>query len=899
MSSQSIPTSDPSGPPPFGLSGTVRRRRTASSTVVSASLTSRLPEQTIFNGKDAAFKQIELLTGSRDTVIRVAAIRKHGGAFEREGTIGELLAWLIAKAEEGHNCYVRAQPTRALPDDAKATDADVTGMRAGYADGDGQTMPEAWHLPPTYVLEHAQSGNWWAVWAIAGGTREDIRPTNARIAHRYCTDAKVVNESRLIRLAGLPRWKENKITKAWERSAAYTLRVMSGERSDLWMHDALPELPAREVHTGTLDAPDVISERRLRDLLAFIHPFDRSDWLRVGFAMRDATVLNAHLERLDQTDLIMLFDDWASGALWQDHAGPKLNRVDVGAYEGPSDSEALFNGKRSTEGKVMLGSVVHLARSHAVAQGLQVSASACRPGALELFKAVAQPVPQATPIDGAQPAAQPVAAEPLDDLLVLFPTAPLESAEEMLRRRFTHCGRTTLVRDNGEFYTWNGQCFSPFSDERLNAEVSKFLRGAYRKNKDGELVPFNPTRATIAEVVAALTTLTHTPEGAEAPCWLDGRAGPAPPHILACRNGLLDMSSREMLEHTPAYFSANVLDFAYEATASRPVHWLKFLSDIAGDDHEVADTLQEIFGLMLTNDTSLQKAFMIVGPPRSGKGTIARMLTALLGKANICAPTLSDLSQSFGLASLIGKRAAIISDAQLGGRANQDAIVERLLAVTGEDTVNVARKYQTDWTGRLVARFLVMTNEIPQLSNASGALPNRFVMLMLKHSFLGKEDTKLTERLMGELPGILNWSLEGLARLRQRGHFQQPASSSDMIREMEHAGSPVMQFVREECDLAPGATEPCEDTYARYRVSCERQGVKPDSQPHFARKLFAAFPDLKKLRPGGRGAQKWAYHGIGKRSPTPVADAPDTIVPFSRRRTRPLVEAKQMEGAMG
>ena len=115
--------------------------------------------------------------------------------------------------------------------------------------------------------------------------------------------------------------------------------------------------------------------------------------------------------------------------------------------------------------------------------------------------------------------------------------------------------------------------------------------------------------------------------------------------------------------------------------------------------------LQEIFGLCLTGDTSHQKAFLIVGPKRSGKGTIARVLTQLIGSDNTVAPTLARLGTNFGLQPLIGKRLAIISDARLGGRADQQAIAERLLSITGEDAITTDRKNIAAWTGRLQVRF--------------------------------------------------------------------------------------------------------------------------------------------------------------------------------------------------
>ncbi|MCZ6737546.1 MAG: hypothetical protein O7B77_06175, partial [Actinobacteria bacterium] len=50
------------------------------------------------------------------------------------------------------------------------------------------------------------------------------------------------------------------------------------------------------------------------------------------------------------------------------------------------------------------------------------------------------------------------------------------------------------------------------------------------------------------------------------------------------------------------------------------------------------------FGYALTQDTRQQKLFLIVGPKRSGKGTIARVLTAMVGADNVCNPTLASLS---------------------------------------------------------------------------------------------------------------------------------------------------------------------------------------------------------------------------------------------------------------
>src|SRR5262249_43797204 len=157
----------------------------------------------------------------------------------------------------------------------------------------------------------------------------------------------------------------------------------------------------------------------------------------------------------------------------------------------------------------------------------------------------------------------------------------------------------------------------------------------------------------------------------------------------------------DLLPHTPAFYNHNALDFAFDPKAHQPGHWLQFLRQLWPDDQAAIDTLQEIFGLCLTGDTAQQKAFLIVGPRRSGKGTSARVLSQLIGSDNVVAPTLAGLGTNFGLWPLIGKRVAIISDARLGARADQQIIAERLLSITGEDGITVDRKFMSPWTGRL------------------------------------------------------------------------------------------------------------------------------------------------------------------------------------------------------
>ena len=139
-----------------------------------------------------------------------------------------------------------------------------------------------------------------------------------------------------------------------------------------------------------------------------------------------------------------------------------------------------------------------------------------------------------------------------------------------------------------------------------------------------------------------------------------------------------------------------------------------------GDDETAIALLQEYFGYVLCGRLDMQKMLMLIGPTRSGKGTIARVLTKLMGgRRNVAGPTLASMSTNFGLSPLIGKPLAIISDARLGNVPSH-TVVERLLSITGEDPLDIDRKYREHWTGKLPTRFVVMTNELPKFSDSSG-----------------------------------------------------------------------------------------------------------------------------------------------------------------------------------
>lgn len=163
--------------------------------------------------------------------------------------------------------------------------------------------------------------------------------------------------------------------------------------------------------------------------------------------------------------------------------------------------------------------------------------------------------------------------------------------------------------------------------------------------------------------------------------------------LLNVRNGMLDLTTRELLDHDPAYLSAVQLPVEWDPDATAPVYE-RWLRDQAGDQ---ADDLEETASTMLDPGRAPTKAVFLFGPTRSGKSTFLRLMAAIAGRANTSAVTLQHLSSNrFAPARLQGKLLNCAAD--LSSHHVDDLATFKLL--TGGDPVFAENKFAHPFTLR-------------------------------------------------------------------------------------------------------------------------------------------------------------------------------------------------------
>lgn len=460
--------------------------------------------------------------------------------------------------------------------------------------------------------------------------------------------------------------------------------------------------------------------------------------------------------------------------------------------------------------------------------------------------------------------------EPTTDVRVVFP--PPSDPMRVSRQLYRECmvgGQRTLLYWRGGWMRWGTTHWSESDTAELRSHIYTVLENAdYWRGP--ELARWEPNKRKVADVMEAMAAIGHLSKDVDPPAWVVHSADAR--EVISCANGLLDLTTRTLSEHTPALFNVVSVPFDYQADAAEPKVWLDFLASIWGDDADSIALLQEYFGYVLSGRTDMQKMLLLVGPTRSGKGTIARILTALIGKGHVAGPTLASLGTNFGLSPLLGKPLAIISDARLGTNPT-NVVVERLLSITGEDMLDVDRKFRDPWSGKLPTRFVILTNELPKFRDSSGAITNRMLILPMTNSFLGREDRTLEERLRPELPGILQWALNGLDRLITNGRFTVPKSSEDATNLMADLASPISAFVRECCTREPGAEVYRDDLYDAWKHWAEDNGHGVTAKATFGRDLRAVVPELRDVR-HRKGPHDFRYYGgIALLPAAPAADS--------------------------
>jgi len=293
--------------------------------------------------------------------------------------------------------------------------------------------------------------------------------------------------------------------------------------------------------------------------------------------------------------------------------------------------------------------------------------------------------------------------------------------------------------------------------------------------------------------------------------------------IINLKNGLYDLTEDKFKDHNPNLLSTIQLSVSYDPSAKCP-RIEKFLSDVVSErDKQV---LLEWAGYSMIPDTCMQKAVMLIGEGKNGKGVFLKLLTQFIGAVNCSGESLQDLeTDKFSVAQLYGKLLNIHADLP-STNISENSVFKQLV---GGDRMRGERKFQAPFNFDNTARLIFSANQVPTVSKKEYAYFRRWILLTFPNKFEGGDDKKnLLEELITdeELSGLLNKALLALKELLHKSEFSYELNI-EQVEELYTIKSDNVAAFANDCIVASVNDLDKNILYEAYCQWCKAKGEKP------------------------------------------------------------------------
>lgn len=320
-------------------------------------------------------------------------------------------------------------------------------------------------------------------------------------------------------------------------------------------------------------------------------------------------------------------------------------------------------------------------------------------------------------------------------------------------------------------------------------------------------------------------------------------------NILVIKNGVLDLNTGKVSEHSKDYKSTIAIPATYSANAKCP-RIDRFISEIV--EKQDIPLMYEIPAWCIVPNSRIQRLVLLVGEGANGKSTYLEMLRQFLGKDNCTAHSMQSLTTNrFSVAGLFGKLANINAD--LPSSALRQTAPLKMLS--GGDSIESEKKFKDSFNFVNTAKLIFSANQPPEITEDTLAIWRRFVVVDFPFQFMDKADDKdLLAKITTEteLSGYLNKVLDGLGRLKKNGDFSYFRSIEDTRSKYLLISNPTGTFIEDYCEFDVWATITKKELHTCFMKFCEEKKLPSLSIKAFGHKIKRTY-NLAEERDSWRG----------------------------------------------
>ena len=342
-------------------------------------------------------------------------------------------------------------------------------------------------------------------------------------------------------------------------------------------------------------------------------------------------------------------------------------------------------------------------------------------------------------------------------------TLPMIREVNLLRQFFHHHTHFVNIISIRRCMVFKEGFYQPYTKEEVKAFAKKYYRPTTRK--DNELEEFHKT-VSIANLVKQ-DFLQSTTEG-----------------LINLQNGVLEIASGNLLDHTPKYGFTYKLPYNYNDNAKCEV-WDQLLKNVTCNRSHLTAVLEEYLGYCVYGGAYIfNKVLIMFGEGANGKTTLVKAFQQVLGISNCSAIEVSAMGKSFIAAGLENKLANFSEE------EDKKCFKEtgHLKRISGEGSIWVENKYEKGYQLENKAKIIMTYNEMPFLNDLSKGMKRRLLIIPFDLDLVDnpkKMIPNINAKIKKELPGILNRALAGWKRLQKRGDFPDIHESVAMVKDIE------------------------------------------------------------------------------------------------------------------
>lgn len=499
----------------------------------------------------------------------------------------------------------------------------------------------------------------------------------------------------------------------------------------------------------------------------------------------------------------------------------------------------------------------------------------------------------------ASPVIQPAATAPP---IIL----PLESDDDPHRLARVNLATYASQREGGtlrfwrdEWYTWRQSrgAYRKIAERELRAKLTSAIRQEFERvwalkmesyearRKAGTLTDDEQppqvqkvTKTLVTNTIDAMASFTVISSATDQMTWIGNASRERRPYV-ALQNGILDLEraladnddddeTTCMTPHSPSWFSQICLPYSFDPNATCQ-RWEAFLERNLEMDPERIKVLQEWAGYLLLPDTGEQKFLVLEGEGSNGKSVYCAAMTAMLGADNCSHIPLELFADRFAKTQTLGKLVNISADV-----GELDKVAEGYLkSFTSGDVMYFDRKGVPGVDCTPTARLMLACNNRPRFSDRSSGVWRRMLLIPWRVEITLAERIRNMDKpwwweQSGELPGIFNWALLGLHRLRHQQGFSDSSLSSEALEDYRLESNPARAFLKEnleECNSDDEANPKGVRSaflYSLYKRWADSNGYRPLGERVFGKEVKRTFPTCAHQRGGPRSGRFWMYQNL-------------------------------------